>query len=280
MNNFFANTRPGKKVTYGELTFELPILYFRNDFFWLAFTANANKVRSIMPSNNLYPVTIPNRKAVVAVGAFNYIDNTIGAYGEVFVAIPVIYGRKPSPFAGIITAFVESRYPGFGVLIQHLPVTNKLARDIGRKEWGFTKFIADMHFTITPEYMECRMHEDNQHILDVRIARKGFHLKDEKPFVLFSVKGAKLIKTVIPHKSLRRMSLNVKGSFLNLGEHPMAQSVKDLEISSKPFMAAYYPEHAGILPQGVVIEDNAEPFEGYLGKDRDANHAVEYTEKL
>jgi hypothetical protein len=74
------------------------------------------------------------------------------------------------------------------------------------------------------------------------------------------------------------MSLNVKGSFLNLGEHPMAQSVKALDISSKPFMAAYYPEHVGILPQGVVIEDNVKPFDGYLGKNRDANHAVEYIE--
>jgi hypothetical protein len=104
--------------------------------------------------------------------------------------------------------------------------------------------------------------------------------KDEKPFVLFSVKDTKLMKTVIPHKSVKRMSFNVKGSFLNLGEHPMAQSVKDLEISSKPFLAAYYPEHAGILPQGVVVADNVKPFEGYLGKNRVATHAVEYTEKM
>jgi hypothetical protein len=280
VNNFFVNTRPGKKVTYGELTFELPILYFRNDFFWLSFTANEKKVRSLMPSNNLYPVTMFNGKAVVAIGAFNYIDNTIGSYGEVFVSIPVIYGRKPSFFTGIITAFLESRYPGFGVLIQHLPVTNKLARDVGRKEWGFTKFIADMNFTITPEYMECRIHEDKQHILDMRIARKGFHLKDETPFVLYSVKDTKLMKTVVPHKSLKRMSLNTKGSFINFGEHPVALSVKNLEISSKPFMTAYYPEHFSILPQGVVVEDNVKPFEGYLGKDHNANHVVGYTEKM
>lgn len=232
-----------------------------------------------MPSNNLYPVTMFNKKAVVAVGAFNYINTTLGPYGEVFISIPVIYGKKPSPFSGIIIAFIESRYPGFGVLIQHLPVTNKLARDVGREEWGFTKFIADMNFTITPEYMECRMHEESQHILDVRIARKGFYLNDEKPYVLFSVKNRKLLKTIVPHKSLKRVSLNVKGSFLNLGEHPMAQSVKELGISSKPFMASYYPEHASILPRGVVIEDNVKSFEGYLGKDRDANHTIEHTLK-
>ena len=275
MDTFFANTRPGKEVTYGEITFELPILYFRYDFFGLYFTANAEKVSAIMPSNRLYPVTMPNGKAIIAVGAFNYIDTTIGTYGEVPVVIPVIYGKKQFPFQGIISALMESRYPGFGLLVQHLPVTNTMARDAGRKEWGYTKFVADMHFNITPEYMECQMKEEDQHILDIRVARKGFLMKDTKPIVTFSVKNTKLLKTIIPQKGIKRASLSTKGSFLNLGDHPMARSVKDLEISSKPFLAVYYPERAVILPPGEVIEDSVLPFEGYIGKDREANHTVE-----
>ena len=277
MDNFFANTRPGKEVTYGEISFELPILYFRDDFFMLYFTANAKEVKSIMPSNKLYPVIMPNGKAIIAVGAFNYIDTTRGPYGEVPVGIPVIYGRKPFPFTGIIPALMESRYPGFGILVQHLPVTNKIAKDVGRKEWGYTKFVADMHFNITPECMECQMYEEDQHILDIRVARKGFYVKDTKPLVTFSVKNNKLIKTVIPQKGMKRLSLNTKGSFLNLGDHPMAQSVRDLGISAKPFMAAFYPERAAILPSGDVIENDVMPFEGYPGKDREAKHTVEYT---
>ncbi len=277
MDNFFSNTRPGKEVTYDKATFELPILYLRDDFFGLYFTANAKKVREIMPSDKLYPVIMPNGRAVIGIAAYNYIDTTVGSYGEVPVVIPAVYGEKPIPFTGLLIALMESRYPGFGVLVQHLPVTKILARDAGRGEWGYTKFVADMHFNITPEYMECQMHEEEQHILDIRVARKGIYVKDTKPLITFSVKDNKLIKTLIPHKGMKRISLNTKGSFVNFGSHPMAQSVIDLEISSKPFMAIYYSERSAILPSGEVIEDNVRPLDGYFGKDREAKHTVEYT---
>lgn len=280
MKKFFANTRPGKEITYGDTTFELPILYSLDDFFLLYFTADATKVKAIMPSDNLYPVILPTGRAIIGIAAYNYVQTTVGTYGEVPVAIPAVYGEKLSPVKGILPVLMESLYPGFGVLVMHLPVTKILARDAGRGEWGYTKFIADMHFDITPEYMECRMHEEDQHILDIRVARRGFYLRDTKPLITFSVKDNNLIKTVIPHKGVKRMSLNTRGSFLKLGDHPMAQSVKDLGISSKPFMAAYYAERAAILPEGKVIEENVSPFEGYIGKNRDAKHTVHYAGQL
>lgn len=65
MDIFFANTRPGKIVTHGDIRFELPILYFRDDLFMLYFTANAKKIRAITPSNKLHPVIMPNGKAII-----------------------------------------------------------------------------------------------------------------------------------------------------------------------------------------------------------------------
>ncbi len=114
-------------------------------------------------------------------------------------------------------------------------------------------------------------------ILYLRVARKGIYVTDTKPLTTFSVKDNKLIKTILPQRGMKRISLNTKGSFVNLGSHPMAQSVIDLEISSKPFMAAYYSERSAILPSGEVIEDNVRSLDGYSGKDREAKHTAEYT---
>jgi hypothetical protein len=111
----------------------LPILYYRDDFFVLYFTANIKKVIEILPSTNLYPVMMPNGRAIIGVGAFNDIETTIGSYGEVPIVIPVVYGKKTSPFTGLIPAFMESRHPGFGLLVMHMPVTSILARDWGRQ---------------------------------------------------------------------------------------------------------------------------------------------------
>lgn len=276
-HGFFSGTRPGAKAKYGKASFELPILYLRDDFFTLYFTADVKKVRSILPSDRMHPVTMPNGRAIAVIGAYNYIDTTIGPYGEVPVAIPVLYDRKHLPLAGFVPALRQADYPGFGVLVMHLPVTKIEARDAGRGEWGYTKFIADMAFDITPEYLQCSLSEGDVHILDLRVMRRGFHVRDDRPLVTFSVKDGKLIRTVIAQKGVMRVSLATKGSFVKFGTHAMARSIQALDISDRPFMASFYTERAAILPSGTVIEKSVRPFEGYHGKDRKAKHVTRYT---
>ena len=277
MNDFFNGTRPGEKVSFGDFTFELPILYFRDDFFGLYFAADFKKIKALMPSKNLYPITLPNGKAIIVIVAANYIDTSIGSYGEIPVVIPAVYGKKPWPGTNLLPALMEGGYPGFGTLVQHLPVTSADARDAGRGIWGYTKFIADMEFSITPEYMQCTMKESEKLILSLRVARQGFNIKDKKPMITFSVKNNQLIKTVIPQKSVKRVSLRPKGSFLKLGDHEVAKSISDLGISSKPFMSIYFNERSGILPKGEVIESGVQSFDGYTGTTREAQHIVNYT---
>lgn len=274
---FFSGTRPGRKARYASASFELPILYQRDDFFGLYFTADVAKVRAILPSDRMHPVTMPNGRAVVVIAAYNYIDTTIGPYGEVPVVIPVLYDRKHLPLMGFVPAIRQADSPGFAVLVMHLPVTKAEARDAGRGEWGYTKFIADMRFDITPEFLQCTMAEGSEHILDLRVMRRGFHVRDDRPLVTLSVKDNRLIRTVIPQKGVMRASLKTKGSFVKFGPHAMARSIQALDISERPFMASYYTERAAILPSGSVIEEKVRPFEGYRGKDRKAKHVTHYT---
>jgi len=276
MSTFFGDSQPVKTVTHGQATFDLPILYYRDDAFALYFTANYDKVKAAMPSDKLHPVILPGNKAIVAICAFNYIDTSIGPYGEVAVALPAVFDKQMTAFSGPLAAIRESGYPGFGAVVMHLPVTRVEARDAGRGEWGYTKFIADMHFTISPEYMECRMLEGDAHILDLRLKRKGFYLRDKKPLTTFSVKNGELIKTVIPQTATKRISLMPGGSELKLGDHPVAASIRNLGISARPFMSVYFPERAGILPSGTVIETGVRPLEGHLGENRQAAHRVAY----
>lgn len=271
--SFFGAARPGRNLGHGSASFELPILYFRDDFFALYFSAEAQKVKSMIPSDNLHPVLLPNRRAVVAVGAFNYLETSIGPYGEVIVGIPVVHGKKPYPVA---PAMLESRYPGFGVLVAHLPVTTQTARDAGRGEWGYTKFVADMHFSITPEFQECVMSENGESILRLRVSRKGFFMTDRKPIVTYSVKDGKLVKTTIPQKGSFRQSLIAGGSFLKLGSHPVSESIRQMGLSEQPMLSKYYIERAAILPAGERVEEGVRPLDGYFGKDREGERTIAY----
>lgn len=275
MSDFFANTRPGAEVTRGEATFELPILYFRDDCFASFHTADFDRVKALMPSDRLHPVRLPGGRTLVGVAAFNYIDTSIGPYGEVGVVVPAVHGDRP-PWP-LLPGLMEAHYPGFGNVVLHLPVTKTEARDAGRGEWGYTKFVADMRFANTPEYLECQLGEGGRHILTVRVARRGMVSPDRKPLVTFSVRDGELIRTVIPQVGTVRNALWPLDSFLELGDHEVAGAIRELDLSSRPFMTRYYVERSGILPSGKVVERDVRPLEGYRGADGVGEHVVSYT---
>jgi hypothetical protein len=276
MSDFFGGTRPGRTVTHGKATFELPILYYRDDLFALFYTADLEAVRRVMPSPRLHPVTAPGGRALVGVAAWNYIDTSIGPYGEVGVVVPAVHGSRP-PFP-ILPAILEARYPGFGAVVLHLPVTTIKARDAGRGEWGFTKFVADMHFVIAPEYQECRLSEDGMHILTLRVTRSGLALRDEKPIISYTVNNGSLLRTVMPQTGLCRTSIRPSNSFLELGNHEVSRSIRELGLGDRPLLSRYYLERSCILPSGRVVEGNAWPLDGYFGRNRKGKLTVEYVE--
>lgn len=277
MPGFFASVQSGPEVTHGSATFALPILYFRDDLFALFFTADLQRIKALMPSDRLHPVTLPGGRSMLGFAAFNYIDTTIGPYGEIGVVVPCVHGPKPPP--PILPGLMEAGYPNFGTLVLHLPVTSTVARDAGRGQWGYTKFVADMHFANTPEYMQCKMTEQERHILTMRVVKKGFFKRDTKPLITFSVNDGKLIKTTIPQKGAYRFSLRPRDSFVKLGDHPVADSIRDLGLSKKPLQSRYYVERSGILPAGEVVEEGVRPLEGYYGKDRQGQHTVTYLDE-
>ena len=277
---FFHGTRPGNSVKYGKTTFELPILYLREDFFGLYYSIDKKKVKEIMPSDKLYPIILPNGRAVIAIMAYNYIDTSIGHYGEIAAAIPVLYNKKHLPFMGLIPLVKQGAHPHFGAMVQHLPVTSPGAYEAGRGEWGYTKFVTEMHFDTTPEYLEVNMFEKKEHILDMRVMKRGIHMKDNKPITTFSVKENNLIKTVIPQKGVQRISPKTKGSFVKFGNHPMAKSIIELDIAEKPFLQTFYTERAAILPSGIIVEKNVKEFKGWkpkvIGKGKHTNSYTQY----
>ena len=122
------------------------------------------------------------------------------------------------------------------------------------------------------------MSEKGEHILRLRVVRRGFYKTDKKPIVTFSVRDGQLIKTVIPQKGAFRQSLKPTRSFLELGTHPVSESIRTLGISEKPMISKYYVERSGILPAGEVIETDVQPLEGYYGEDLEGEHTVSYME--
>ncbi len=277
MATFFGPARPGTEVTLRGGPFELPILYFRDDMFGLFFTADAAKVRAALPSDRLHPVRLPGGRALVGVVAFNYLETSIGPYGEVSVVAMAVHGARPPVTA--LPALLEASYPGFGMVVLHLPVTTLAARDAGRGQWGYAKFTSDMAFTIAPELMRCRMSEGGRHILTLTVERGGLFRRDRRPIVTYSVLDHGLIRTTIPHRGTYRMKLRPSSSRLELGDHPVAATIAALGLAERPLMTRYYVERSAILPAGEVVEEGVRDLEGFLGEDREGTLEVRYLDE-
>ncbi len=275
MKGFFHDVGPRTRVEHGAASFELPILYFRDDAFAAFFSASEERVRAVLPTSTLEPAILTKGRTLLGIAAFNYLETTVGPYGEVAVVVPVVHKGRNLP---TIPLLLETRYPGFGMLVLHLPVTDIVPRDAGRGEWGYTKFVADMEFTVTPEFLQCRLAEEDSAILTLRVPRKGIVKRDSKPLVTYSVKEGKLIKTTIPQKGLFLLNPGPWGAFLELGDHPVAQSIRDLEINPRPIITRAYLYRSSILPPGQVVEEGVNPLEGYRGSERKGRHTIRYLE--
>ncbi len=276
MAAFFDSAGEKVSVTQGSACFSLPINYYRDDAFSLFFSADLDAVRAHLPSDKLHPVQAGWGRAVVAVAAFNYINTSIGPYGEVAIGVPVVYGRRPLP---LLPALLESHYPGFGVLVLHLPVTHQMARDAGRGQWGYTKFVADMRFDISPEQLSCCLSEAGDHILTLRVARDGWFGRDRKPLTTYSVLDGDLVCTTIPQTGSYRWRSRCKRSGMEVGEHEVGRFLRQLDLSPSPLLKRYYVERGAILPAGKVVERGVRALDGYRGVDGDAEHSVYYGEE-
>ena len=270
---FFSRTRPGEKLKIGNLSVELPILYLRDDLFTAFFTCSLKRVREILPSEKLKPVSLGLGRAVVGIGCFNYIDTSIGPYGEVGVIIPVVHNRLCPP---VFPLLLEANYPSLGFLVMHLPVTALAARNAGRGIWGYTKFTTEMNFEITPEASTCEMSEGGKNILRLTVKKKGMVRRDNRPLVTYSVLNRELIYTNIPTRAIYLTSVIPSHSELVLGDHPVANTIRALEPSKKALMSRLYVERSGILPRGEVVETGVKPMDGYPGGEQEGKLTVTY----
>jgi hypothetical protein len=177
-------------------------------------------------------------------------------------------GVQAPPFLPLL---LESKFPdwGWGGFVLHLPVTSRIARDGGREIFGYTKFVADMDFQKRPAYQRVSMSEGGAHILTLTVRQQGLVLKDNRPLVTYSVRDGDLLKTTIPSRAVYQLGLKPGCGVLELGEHEIADQLRELDVSPTAIVTRNYLSRSGILPAGEVIAQADRPHEGYIGQDRE-----------
>jgi hypothetical protein len=265
--DFFDWTGPtAKDIDVGSGKVDLPTMYYRDDSFIGVFGAAIDPVRDLLPSQELRPIRLNDERAIVGVAAFNYLETSAGPYGEIGIVIPCTFGRDAPPMLPLL---LESRFPGFGWFVLHLPVTSLLARDGGRAVFGYTKFVSDMAFKKRPDYQSVRLSEGDAHILTLTVKQQGLLLKDYRPLVTYSVLNGELLKTTVPTRAVYQVGLKPGAGTLELGEHEIADQLRSLDISTSAIITRNYLSRSAILAAGEPIAAAERPHLGYEGEDRE-----------
>lgn len=264
---FFDWQGPAEKgVDVGSASIDLPAMYYRDDCFQGFFSADAEAVRAVLPSADLHPVLWPGGRAVLAIGAFNYLQTSLQRYGEIGISPICTYGHQAPP---LLPVLLEGRYPAFGAFVLHLPVTSLIARDGGRVIWGYAKFVADMDFEKRPAYQRVRLAEGGAHILTLTVQQRGLPLKDNRPLITYSVYGDQILKTVVPCRAVYQLGFLPDSGSLELGDHPVADQLRELDLATTPILTRNYLARSGILPRGEPVGPADRPHTGYRGEQRE-----------
>jgi hypothetical protein len=275
---FFAADAPRefRDLGRGVGEVELPIRYHRSDCFMAVFSADLRAVGAMLPSDRLHPVRLSAGRGAVAVVAYNYLETGVGAYGEIGVAVLATFDRS-APV--LLPALLEGRYPGFGAYVAHLPVTTRVARQAGRLVWGYPKFVADMDFHISPERQRVEMSEGGHDVLSLSVERGGRVTTDNNPTVTYTELSGDLIRTTLPMRTIYQASMGAKAGHLELGTHPVADELRQIEVSPNPVATKSFLVHNAILPIGEAIADAA-PRNGFEGSTADTGrHTVRYDDR-
>ncbi|MEA2671432.1 MAG: hypothetical protein QOG45_1652 [Chloroflexota bacterium] len=252
-------------VEVGGGSVQLPIHYRRADILTAFFTAGRDAVERLLP-DGLHPVNMGRDRTQLAISGANYLDSTLGPYGEVAITVPCTHGRRAP---AIVSAALQTLFPGFGYFVIHLPVTTPLADELGRSVWGYPKFLADIDFDRTPGHQRVRLAEGGAEILSLSVPQRGLPVRDDRPWVFYATRDTDLLRVTTPCRSIYQVLPGGPGVRLQLGDHRIAAQLRRLRLSTRPLFSLNYLYYASVLPAGEIVDEVDRPYLGYRPGERD-----------
>jgi hypothetical protein len=248
--DFFASVETKEYVDVAStgLRVELPIRFLDCSAIIGGFTAPADKLQELLPSKRLKPALLTPGRGVIAFAAFEFRELVdFPAYKEASISIPVLY--EPTVNIPGLPLLAPQWFKTYGLYVHHVPVTTELVRDGGIEVWGYPKFLAEITFEETGESLRCRVRAEGKDI----IALEGEKLATRPRSMVwpnYTVKGDELLKTPVQVQGEMGISMLRGGVTYTLGDHPIADELRSLDISDKAVQHIYAPQVQSLLHAG------------------------------
>jgi hypothetical protein len=234
--------------------FKLPVFYYDNTSVTAIYTASTSKVRKLLPHPAMNPIEMFPGRCMVAFTAFEYRKTDIDPYNEFSIAFLIAFDKAPIPG---LTALWQMTRHCFTAYVWKLPVTTEIARFGGVELYGYPKFLADITFTKSKDWIECRLSEGGESILNLKgkilAAARGKITR----FVTYSItEGIPVTANVVVDPIEFAQSRDKQSAILELGtKHPISAALKEMQLSASPVMYQFSPVTEAILFGGKNLMD-------------------------
>jgi len=223
-----------QKVEFDGKEYEAPLRY--NDFLRMVayFPAKARKLKKYLPTKKLKLVKPFPGMSIIFIIAFEYRDvSHLEPYNEVGIGFPVVLKDQKKKIQG--------------TYLIHLPVTTEEACKLGVEISGFPKFVADITFEETEHTKICSLKHENKEILSIECKKLDTDIRSSEGNN-FTVKGNKLLRTVVTLQSLYGWTRQKGEAILTLGNHPISEELRELLLKTESVGHEYEPTAQLSLP--------------------------------
>ena len=185
--------------------------------------------RRIIP-DSFEPVEAAPGRTQVTLVIIDYRDNDLGDYDEV----GVVFFVRPS---GDEDAEV-------GSYIHALPVNQSFTCEAGCRIWGFPKTVEEITFQYAGASATCSLSMDGRHVLTMTVPRGGAgETPDTEALGYTMIEG-------VPHRNVflrggtgEQTKPGGDGVVLELGDHPLADALRDLGLEQATPVLSAWTEH-------------------------------------
>lgn len=242
--------RPGS-VLGGLLQWELPQFDTRlplrlHDFGAITaiYSAATARVRPLLPQPALRPVEMFPGRCLLTFTALEHRASDLGPYLEFVIAVPVSSG----PHGSAATALREALAGNGSAWMWQMPVTSERSRRAGIGIAGFPKFIADIAFEPQGPRLACHVRHEGRWLATLSCdtgparAQRTLHAR------AYTLKDGQLLQSQLRlHQWRTEEHLHGRAATLQLGDHPLADTLRALDLGTHPLASQYCPEAEGVL---------------------------------
>lgn len=236
---------PTARFSIGEL--ELPVRYTDGSALACIYRVDVAAARAVLPSDCFEPLVVGG-KALVQLMALEYRETSVGPHNELGVLVLVHrHGSVPSAVRALLSpASVENA----GWFIVNLPVTTGFTCASGRELWGFPNYVTRIDTEFDRDAVQVILGDEL--VLEHR-ARFGVTMP-APPYVFFSQREGRLIRTVVPVEHKLRMGGSRSVRVRVTGDGPTAETVRRLGLEARrPMMVARTDHLKFFLPMGMPV---------------------------